>query len=69
MVFWIRMDQRLAGARGDTGIIHPDALENELDRQGIRVPENRDAARMMLDFIAAGRAKALRDDIPREKKK
>ncbi len=69
MSFWISLDQDLIGARGETGFIHPDAVESGLDRIGIRLEENRDAAKRMLFALASGRIRGLNDEIEPEKTK
>lgn len=67
MGYWLRLDYELAGARAENGMIHPDALESGLSRRGIFKLENREAARLMLGYIARGRNEAMAEKIEPEK--
>ncbi len=69
MSFWIGFDHDLVGARSENGFIHPDAVESGLDRIGIQIEENRDAAKRMLFYLAAGRNQGSNDKIEPEKTK
>lgn len=67
MGFWIRLDRELAGARSESGFVHPDAIENALTRWGIFRAENRDVAKRMLDAVAGGRNEAMAEKIEPER--
>lgn len=70
MVFWIHLDQRLAGARHpDNGRLHPDAVENELSRRGIVEEQDRDVAWSMLDAMTQGRIEAENEKIDPERER
>lgn len=55
MLFWLRLDDDLAGDRSENGLIPRAAINTRLDEIGIHTEENREVAHRMLRDIAIGR--------------